>query len=205
MKTCSKIDWTYSVEYDENRSHCRCSDDYCRCTTVSPVIIDIHYDSILKDLSKGLKLSDIKLYCLDRVIKSLIKIDSFSAYGVGGYYGEEVGVSLDNENEIYEAADMIKEKTEKECIEYALILEYGYLLDEVKDKKWEIKKVNIKQVHPPNSYSKLNKETVDSYSGDEVVLCISEGADNYRIIDGRHRYAAAIKNNKKKISVLTTV
>jgi hypothetical protein len=194
----------YFLDIESNRSYCSGNcDDYCRCTTVSPEVTSINYQRLFEDVINGLKLSEIKQYCVYRAIRSLVKIQSISAYGVSGYYGAEVECKLEDDAEakLNNAFDFISNNSDEKCIEYVLELEYGYVLDDLKDKDWHIIDVDITLIDPP--YTQVSNEIVASYTGDETVLCKTVES-RYRLIDGRHRFVAAKKYDKKEMTILTT-
>jgi hypothetical protein len=94
------------------------------------------------------------------------------------------------------------EQPSTKAIELVLELEYGYVLDELKDKDWEIIDVPISSVKTP--YAKIYNKIVDQYTGDEVILCQTLGNKSYRLIDGNHRFIKAKKINKEEVTILTT-
>jgi hypothetical protein len=199
--------WASSIGYEENRSICSGNcDDYCRCTTVNPILEEIYYNSIASDLINLNKFeSEIQKYCVDRVVRKILNKNSFELYGISDYYGEIVECSIcdNSSNELTKALEIIRDGKVSETIEYILELEYGYVLEDLKNKDWEIIETDIKNII--QNYVKVNKEIVDSYNGNEIILCRTVDYDKYQLIDGNHRFAAAKKNKKDIVKVLTTV
>jgi hypothetical protein len=194
------LDMTYLVDYDSNRSECNdeyCKSDYCRCTTVNPVVNYILYDSLFSHVKSNIKdkLTQIQYYVIERILRSKININSINAYGLSGYYGEEVICnfsSIELHNEIEEYIKEVAANQDWFAIELYLKIEYGYVLPELNNQSWEIREVDISCVHPP--YTKVSDKIVAQYTGDELILCQKVDGINYRLIDGNHRFAAAVKN-----------
>ena len=198
--------WTYYCDYDNNKSDCICDDQYCRCGVVSPVINNLYYKNIYNAIISKNQESKIMEYCLDRVIRILLKNDSFDAYGVPGYYGEDVEIKILPEDRIKfsNALELLCQcSTDAERIEYVLGLEYGYLIDCVKNKEWEIKTVEIDQIRLTDMKS-ISQKVIETYDGDETILCVTLDDNHYRLIDGRHRLNAAVRHCNSTINILTT-
>ena len=47
------------VDYDENRSYCNCDDDYCKCTTVNPILNSVNYKVIIENIGYHIKTSQL--------------------------------------------------------------------------------------------------------------------------------------------------
>ena len=85
-----------------------------------------------------------------------------------------------------------------------LNLEYGYVLDRLKDKKWNIKTININNI-VQNDYKKNDSEIVERYKNSKIeltVLCEQKSDNQFKLIDGYHRFAAAKGLKLKEIKVI---
>lgn len=198
-------DFKYLVEYEENRLQCTgdCG-PYCRCTTVNPVVTEIRYDQIYKDIVRESKEKDeIKLYLIDRAIRKLVSIDNLECCGIRSYYGEEASITLTTYNGLKEVIDYVLKSSPADGIEKLLLVEYGYVLPELLSKKWKVEDVYITSIRLP--YASVSKSIVASYTGDEKILCQTLGNGMYRLIDGNHRHAAAVNAKRDQITIITTV
>lgn len=198
--------YDYSVYYDcENGSDC-CDNDYCRCgriesTKILSVGPILHYFGNLEELD---------LYCVDRILaqNNVWDTASWKLRVTGGYYGEEIdGIYLTNSEEVENLVKeclALKDTTAK--IEYVLNLEYGYLLEQIKNKKWEIKEVPKGMIRfgQHDHFVKLNKEAVAYYKTYTLPrgICLeNEWEDgSFRVIDGYHRLSACQEDVVKIIS-----
>jgi hypothetical protein len=197
--------WRDLIEVEENRSACICRDnnDYCRCTTISPEVLSIDYIEIIRQISNSSLLSPIQVYCLDRWIRLAIATDDIEACGKSDYYGEILCVELcdDTKTKFQDYLDKLYSNTPEQNIEYVLELEYGHVLDSIKNKEWIFKIVDIDTIQ---GSAKLLREHKNVYTGTETILCQTIGKNQYRIIDGNHRFTAAIRSKQTKISIITT-
>lgn len=186
----------YSTYYEcQNGSNC-CDNDYCRCG----VIQDEHIEKI--DMGRVLSYysqwdKEIDRYCIERIF-SHFKVWSEDAWDIhvcGGYYGQELdGVFLREAEAIEQAVEScLLLETDSEKIEFVLNLEYGYLLDSVKDKEWEVKEVDKKLIRfvQKDHYRKLDREAVERYKEHDYPLGIClEDSGHYEVVDGYHRLSA---------------
>lgn len=203
-----KINFYYKgIGVDYSRTDCICRNDehydYCRCTSiineeVTSVDFDIVLQKLTEEISAYYKTTDIQDYCLDRIFTKA-KLYDASAYDITvepGYYGQELGGVYINVSWLQKAIDeFFKLNEESKQIEYVLKLEYGYLLDSVKDCNWSIRDVEKCNISLNDEYKKL-AETVDRYADKSFdkprgIYLKIPGTDRYRIIDGYHRYITA--------------
>lgn len=208
-ETLSSKNWKYQVsyDYDSDNSGCTCT-DYCRCGRIINVkinhvpnpweIVNIFYE----------KESKLAKYCIDRILTCL-KIylpDQWDVNICSGYYGEEVGsVRLRNGNTFEgKIQELLSLKNDTERIRYALNLEYGFLLDSIKNVDWTVIKVAKSEiVFPQDTYvKKLDSLSVDQYRKYPFArgIVLSDG-DRYKVVDGYHRLSAAPSKGKFDVVV----
>jgi len=218
-----KMDFSYSIDYDSHReqnpNHDEiCKDDYCRCSTLHPTIDKIYPVGIKDIICNKFDIKDEKTkYCVERICNKLTDAD-FECQVGGGYYGEEMdGITLDSWDIIDQLEGVIdiklnrKRKIEKlnsaqledEKIRKILIMEYGYLLDELKDAKFSIIEVSPNDIVFPSEkhFNELNEERVKKYTNhDGICGIVKQKNDKYKVIDGYHRIKANL--NKRKIKLI---
>lgn len=204
-----KINFYYGhgLEVNYSRSDCVCRDedyfDYCRCTSIiNEEITSIDFDRVLHTLTEEInsvyKTTNLQDYCLDRIFTKA-KLYDASAYEIRlspGYYGEELDGVYISVSWLQNAIDeFLKLNSESKQVEYVLNLEYGYLLDSIKNCNWSVQTIEKHNVSLNDEYKKLT-ERVDRYagknfSGPRGVYLKIPGTNKYRIIDGYHRYITA--------------
>ena len=206
----SNFDRHIDSDYTDTGCLGECDDTYCRCSQITNIKINsICYNYIYHDLAKHDVIKDIKDYCLDRALPRLITLDNVTGYGKSGYYGEEFAADLDPNvtDKVNKYLEFLENATDTAAIEDVLVKEYGYILDELKNKNWFMEPVLIKNIiaGDKNHYRKLDPKAIEAYKHknyDSSCLCIKILRDDtYRLIDGYHRFAAANQNNKKKILI----
>jgi hypothetical protein len=204
----------YGADYDYTRTQCNggCI-DYCRCTSVVGARVkNIDVEDIVNRIQKLFSTeSEITKYCIDRVLRhsELTKIDLWKVNITGGYYGEEVdGVRFTCSHDIINLLSELFDKPEHERINYILTNEYGYLLPDAEDRKWKIETAltsNI-MVNNKSHYIRLNKDIIEKYEriiekDKNYIICIClKNGDNFRLIDGYHRFAAS---SEKQIRIIS--
>lgn len=200
MKT--NLMYVNGVDYDYERTNCHCNEDYCRCTTICSTEINaINVTNVMNRIFDKMvhsKDSDILKYCFDRICYNF-EIYNKSLYEVevcGGYYGEEIeGVYFLNEDKVVEQVDIILSlKTDYQKIIHCLNLEYGYLLEEIKNKSLaKIVCVDKSLILIPQKehYVKLNQDAIKNYKESTLPLCVcTKQEEHYRLVDGYHRVFA---------------
>lgn len=206
------IDVDSNVYY--NGYDCTCAaNDYCRCSSISH--IDIEGIDVSYYIEQGNKLlkSVIDQYCFDRIVRksSLIETDNWSATIEAGWYGDELGTTiLDNETfEDYKKTieNYLTCETDLEKIMFVLLLEYKELLPELQQdykmviKTVPIEKVNLGAIKHKNKVAKKDLTIYDKYILPRAV-CI-ESNDKYRVIDGYHRITNALNNKMTEVSIIS--
>lgn len=190
--------YCFDYDYDtyrecENGSSC-CENDYCRCGVIENIVIksiDTDYlVSTFQDalLGKKHKWTDVEKYCFGRLFTAMKMYDTskYSIHTCGGYYGEELdGASCDSWNEFEKEFKKMMELEDDDKIRFVLEKEYGHVLEELKDAKFEYRLVKYSDIMPPDNYRKVDGECYDFSSA--IGICKQFG-DKYQIVDGHHRW-----------------
>ena len=229
-----------SISYDCKSYGCD-EERICRCGQIDKTkikninitkIVDKIYEDIYgiddKSTKRDNKLSyllegfgkEMNLYTIDRILRIHKVYDPINwvVEVQGGYYGQEIGDVIINddlakklEEEIFEALS-IDSLTER--VEYLLNLEYGLILPELQDSLYEIvdlekddlhfgsisnKKSTLKEIE--NSSTKTYGYFYDdrNYGKDSFKGIVIEKDGKYRVIDGYHRCLAS---ERKYLKVL---
>lgn len=212
IQKLSNYDWRYIVDcsYDitESSYHYElCANDYCRCTTLENLKVEsfstekmaLAYGYVPKKYKKS-----IDVYGLERILNHFIKDgECFDPAATGGYYGEELGsikLHYDIGLKVDEAwSNYIKLNTLKAKVLFLLNLEYGYILDSLKNARFVIRIINKDCIVFPNQnyYKNLDNRNYDNY---ELILGIcKKSGQKYEVIDGYHRISVA---KPKKIQII---
>lgn len=207
----TNLDW--SVDYDYERSPCRCHEWICRCTTIEHAWVEkVDVQEVVDKLYRAhcKNVTNLDKYCFDRICHAF-KIYDKELYEVetgGGYYGEEVyGVYFDDEEKIVKAyQELVALETDIEKIKYCLKLEYGYFLDCIMAaSSAAVIEVASDEVSLPQKeyFKKVNMKTIEDYKDRKlpVAVCIKED-NRYRLVDGYHRFVANKDREKVDIIVL---
>lgn len=194
------VETIYSEIYDDD-----CDHQYCNCMKLSNIrIVKVNYHSLCWRIAGKSEIKSIKDYCLNRIV-NLIEKESFDAFAVNGYYGQEIEVKWDSKDlkDLNRSIKFLNENDEDACVEHVLEKEYGFVLDDLKNKHWEMKSVPINQITTSSQLKKVNNNLINSYISNKnfTCLCIKDGA-TFRLMDGYHRYAAALKDDNKKITAI---
>lgn len=200
----------YDYDIEKNCSEYGC-DDICRCSKIENVRIN-SIPCFFGEIQSFFKaFGELDHYCIERILNCFGIYDpDFWEPQIGrGYYGEEFeNFSFNHANEVNSYIDnLLSLNFDYEKINYILKLEYGYILDSIKDKTdWSIKKVDKNLIKFGNEAytSRLNRSTIIRYekSTYDMPICICLPVDdNYKIIDGYHRFSA-LEDNVKKIKII---
>ena len=209
-----------SINYgtENNCSESGCNEEgICRCTTIlnakvesikfSSLVEEIHkqHFSNRKSLQRNNILNSILYsstekidhYLIDRVLRinKIFISDNWTIDISSGYYGQEIDRVCLN----YELAKKIEQEITtglqlfslNEKVEYLLMLEYGQILPQLKNREWEIKNISIKQISIPNK-NHFNKcqNLSDYYQIRNYQLIrgiVIEDGQMFRLVDGYHR------------------
>lgn len=173
----------------------------CRCSTIK----DAKVTEVGDIVSYFVKLNDFDRYCIDRLLvaRKIWDTDNWEVRVCGGYYGQEIeGVFLRNAEKIENEVTELLKLSDSDKIKYVLNLEYGYILDVLENKTFEICEVNKTDIvfGQEGHYKKLNKDIVEKYQNYELPrgVCVWDDL-KYRVIDGYHRISAC---QDKKIKII---
>ncbi len=196
------------VKYDCHRSY----NENGRCTIYNGSITEIDQLSLYKSITGKTTIDNIKDYCLDRFIRKLFVGDIVSFEVESGYYGDEPSYSIANSfteslNDLINRLNN-KETNESELIEEILILEYGYILPELKNRIWSFVKKPLELINPAAGMKHIQIDIVNRYKKEFAeekynLTCLCEyNFEKYRLIDGCHRYSAANQLKLKEINII---
>ena len=228
----SKVDFRHHVDcdYDTHRN-CRehgCDDGICRCSTIhnarithvdiNDIILEIYgvyfnndtetkRDTAINSVLFGID-RQMDLYTIDRILRAykIWRSESWDIEITWGYYGQEIE-SINLNVEIVERIEQdldiafsIEDFNGR--IEYLLGVEYGYLLPELENCKYELMDIKKSDIifGSINHYKKLEK--CDYYNDlryNNIRGIVIENGGKYRLIDGYHR---VFSTNLPIISVL---
>jgi hypothetical protein len=189
-------DCTYNSE-----SHCECygchDEGICRCRT----IVDAKVTEIPKSdeiVSRLWPYADlIDLYCIERILSlnSIWDINAWEVEICGGYYGQEVdGIVFSNAAACDNLIEtLLKLDKDSDKIEFVLNLEYGYILNCLKNLTWEAIEVPFDKLifGQEDHYVKLNKDAMLVYGQWCLPRAICLEHDGmYKVADGYHRAAS---------------
>jgi hypothetical protein len=206
--------WRYCLDvgYDRVRAYDheeRCAGDYCRCETIQNIRVkEVYLDRIVEKIQTKL-FPSVSVYAINRVAVATKLYDTgiWEVGTVGGYYGEELGdvrLNVDRANTVYKHLVELEGKNETATIKYLLVAEYGYLLAHLKDLTFSSETVPTDSIifAQEDYYRRLDGNIVDKYADIkyERAVVVKSG-DKYKIIDGYHRCAAAVKNHLKTVKV----
>ncbi len=230
------VKYDYDTEYSCEESGCN-EEGICRCSSIMsarvtevniPKLTDHIYcefvDTKTKQGKRDNRLNqlfyggeEVDKYCIDRIL-TYYKIWNSNVWDVnvrGGYYGDEI-------NDV-KLSPIIFESIAESCkklfslenisdkIKLVLSLEYGYILDDMKDSNFEIIEINRDDI----DFTKLNQkhisnvknENLDHYKSKMYDLArgiVRMSGDKFTIVDGFHRILAfdkdkVIPNSKFKV------
>lgn len=233
MAELDKIDFKYCTGYTYDiKRNCResgCDDGVCYCSTIHNVcvisakvneIVNLIYN-VYFDLSKSGKRNtsinlvlfgiskEIDIYTIDRILRfnKIWKNETWDVKIRSGYYGEEineivfntsVAKKIEKELDVAFAAEGLNKR-----IEYLLQLEYGYILPELQNCQYELRKINKSDIIFGNleHYKKLEKlDYYINFNGIKGIAIEKDG--KYRLIDGYHR---VYSTNDKEITILNVI
>ena len=207
----TNLDWV--VDYDYERSQCRCKEWICRCTTIESAWVEkVNVQEVVNKLysAHGKNTTELDKYCFDRICHAF-KIYDKDLYEVktgGGYYGEEVyGVYFYDEEKIAKAyQELTALETDVAKVKYCLKLEYGYLLEDITtaNRCYAVNVVpGLVRLSQREYLIKVSRDVIDAYKDIKmpVAVCVKDGG-SYRLIDGYHRFVANNDKNSVRIVVL---
>lgn len=223
--------YDYDIEYycaESNQSVCN-DEGICRCglitntylngVDVSKIAANIYSEIFDKSLStKRHNLinslfdisEDIEKYTVDRILRinKIWKPEFWQINVGGGYYGQEIDNIVLHEDVVETISNQLESAFEIDNltnrIEYLLELENGFLLDDLKGKKYTLHTINILDIIFSNLNHKkrvliqgLDHYSDKNYSGIRGIL--KKDGLQWKVIDGYHRLS---KTENKMVKVL---
>lgn len=222
----------YNIQgYHDCENH-GCDDEgICRCYTITDVeiknvdVLAISYsifseifntkstqykrDNKLNQILYGFN-QEIDLYCIDRILRisKIWENDNWNTSWGPNYYGDELdNIEMSDKlyaNLISKISHLISLTNLKDKIQYVLELEYGYLLDKIKDKSYEVVEIDKSKIIFGQEDYKKKIDILNYYSDIKYDLirgvCLFKN-DEFRVIDGYHRLLSTKKEKVKIISI----
>ena len=227
-------DFKYMVSYDYDTIYsceesgcneegiCRCghiTNTYLNKVDVSAIVTNIYSEIFDNSISTkrnnainslwGIS-SEIQKYTIDRILRvnKIWKPEFWNINVSGGYYGQEIDEVILIEdmvlkiNSQLEMAFQIDNLSER--VEYLLTIENGFILDDIKDKKYHISVIDIDDIIFSNTEHKrkvvieeLEHYSDRNYSGIRGI--VKKDGIKWKLIDGYHRLS---KTENKLVKVL---
>ena len=136
---------------------CGCDlEGICRCGIIENVRIEsVDVMDLIDKIGGGELFSS---YCVDRILRhfEIWNVNLWALDIQNSYYGQEIfGAKHDNEVLIDEHLLECLTLPASEKIPYVLELEYGYLLDEAKNRAWTIETVQRDDIQIGTEYHKV--------------------------------------------------
>lgn len=209
------------LDYYQGSEPC---DNYYGCISRidGGTIKEIKYNAIYCAINNKGTIESVRDYCLERFLRLNILTKDVEFVVNSGYYGDEPSCSLDLKckNKISDFIHDLNDQNIDDCIfvEQVLNDEYSFILEELKNKEWNYSIVDVKSIIPAAGMRHTSKKIIEKYieevkweykhDDDErdyalklSCLCQKVG-DKYRLIDGYHRYSAALKIGMKQIIII---
>ena len=222
------VSYYYDTIYSCEESGCN-EEGICRCghitntylnkVDVSAIVTNIYSEIFDNSISTkrhnainslwGIS-EEIQKYTIDRILRvnKIWKPQFWEINVSGGYYGQEIDEVVLIEdmvlkiNSQLERAFQIDNLTER--VEYLLTLENGFILDDIKDKKYHISVIDIDDIIFSNTehqrkiiIEELEQYSDRNYSGIRGV--VKKDGIKFKLIDGYHRLS---KTENKLVKVL---
>ena len=200
----------YKCDEEHDCANNGCYDDLCRCGR----IVDVQITSInkfnmarsfIRRLQSGkYEVNELDKYCIERIFSNTpFDINSFHLDIRPGYYGDELfaittNIDFDCVDALYQ---IFQETSSINKIKIIMKYEYGYLIDLIQESsKATITQIDIDNIVAGNItyYKKVDVLAANIYqyhiNSAKFIWCVCVKSGNqYRIIDGYHRYATKMK------------
>ena len=217
-------DTVYSCEESgcNEEGICRCghiTNTYLKRVDISSIVTDIYSEIFDNSISTkrhnainslwGIT-TEIDKYTIDRILRinKIWKPEFWIINVAGGYYGQEVDeivliedmvLKLNTQLEVAFEVDRLKER-----IDYLLELENGFILEDIKEKKYTLSVIDIDDIIFPNPDHKRRvlTEELDHYSDKKysgIRGIVKKDYNKFKVIDGYHRLS---KTENKLVKVL---
>ena len=222
------ISYNYDTEYSCSESGCY-DEGICRCRYITNTYInsvditeistniysEIFDNSISTKRNNSINslwgiTPEIDKYTIDRILRvnKIWKPEFWIINVAGSYYGQEVDQIVLIEDVVQKINSQLEVAFEvenlKERIDYLLELENGFVLDDLKEKKYTLSVIDIDDIIFPNTDHKRRvlTEELDHYSDKNYkgIRCIvKKDVMKWKVIDGYHRLS---KTENKLVKVL---
>ena len=227
-------DFKYMVSYDYDTIYsceesgcneegiCRCghiTNTYLNKVDVSAIVTNIYSEIFDNSISTkrnnvinslwGIS-SEIQKYTIDRILRvnKIWKPEFWNINVSGGYYGQEIDEVILIEDMVLKINSQLERAFQidnlSERVEYLLTIENGFILDDIKDKKYHISVIDIDDIIFSNTEHKrkvvieeLEHYSDRNYSGIRGI--VKKDGIKFKLIDGYHRLS---KTENKLVKVL---
>jgi hypothetical protein len=222
------VSYDYDIEYSCEESGCieericRCgyiTNTYIKSVDVSSIVTNIYSEIFDNSISTkrhnainslwGIS-KDIEKYTIDRILRinKIWKPEFWDINVGGGYYGQEIDEVVLIEDMVLKLNSQLEKVFEidnlTKRIEYLLELENGFILDDIKDKKYVVSVIDIDDVIFSNTEHKNRVliEELEHYSDKNykgIRGIVKKDGNKFKLIDGYHRLS---KTENKLVKVL---
>lgn len=227
-------DFKYMVSYDYDTIYsceesgcneegiCRCghiTNTYLNKVDVSAIVTNIYSEIFDNSISTkrhnainslwGIS-EEIQKYTIDRILRvnKIWKPQFWDINVSGGYYGQEIDEVVLIEDMVLKINSQLERAFQidnlSERVEYLLTIENGFILDDIKDKKYHISVIDIDDIIFSNTehqrkiiIEELEHYSDRNYSGIRGV--VKKDGIKFKLIDGYHRLS---KTENKLVKVL---
>ena len=222
------VSYDYDIEYSCEESGCieericRCgyiTNTYLKSVDVSSIVTNIYSEIFDNSISTkrhnainslwGIS-KDIEKYTIDRILRinKIWKPEFWDINVGGGYYGQEIDEVVLIEDLVLKLNSQLEKAFEidnlTKRIEYLLELENGFILDDIKDKKYVVSVIDIDDIIFSNTEHKnrvlieeLEHYSDKNYTGIRGI--VKKDSLKFKLIDGYHRLS---KTENKLVKVL---
>lgn len=209
----SGVDIDYDIERhcDEHGCH---EDGICRCSTIENTrvekinIYDIYNSIIHRGSRQRVELNfefddQFINYCIYRLLitNKVYNESNWEINTCGGYYGEEIlRIYFCDTEKVSKQIDTLYNVSTQDRIRRILEMEYGFILDSLKGKKFVEKEIDTKDIIVGNDTyrKKIDVGLYSNYPKDLPIGIYLKQNDKYRLIDGYHRYVDLVEGKKLK-------
>jgi hypothetical protein len=222
------VSYDYDIEYSCEESGCieericrfgYITNTYIKSVDVSSIVTNIYSEIFDNSISTkrhnainslwGIS-KDIEKYTIDRILRinKIWKPEFWDINVGGGYYGQEIDEVVLIEDMVLKLNSQLEKVFEidnlTKRIEYLLELENGFILDDIKDKKYVVSVIDIDDVIFSNTEHKNRVliEELEHYSDKNykgIRGIVKKDGNKFKLIDGYHRLS---KTENKLVKVL---
>ena len=223
------VSYYYDTEFSCEESGCN-QEGICRCGLITDTYLnDVDINAITTNIYSEIfdnSIStkrhnainslwgiseDIEKYTIDRILRinKIWKTEFWNINVTGGYYGQEIDDIVLIEDMVQKLNSQLEKAFDidnlTERIEYLLELENGFILEDIKDKKYRIVVIDIDDIIFTNSEHKnrvliedLEHYSDRNYKGIRAIVK-KDSMNKWKLIDGYHRLS---KTENKLVKVL---